>query len=62
MSGQLDSQHFFRTGDTVRDPVGRLGKVVEGRALYALVEWDTGGAEEVDQFDSRFVVIQRAEQ
>jgi hypothetical protein len=62
VSGQLESQHFFRSGDTIRDPLGRVGKVVDGRALYALVEWEGGVAAELDQFDPRYIVVERAEQ
>ncbi|MEX2572008.1 MAG: hypothetical protein WD737_11975 [Gemmatimonadota bacterium] len=62
MSGQLESPHFFQTGDTVRAIDGSLGTVVEGESLYALIEWRTGAREELDQFDPRVLVVQRAEE
>jgi hypothetical protein len=61
VSGQLESPHFYRSGDEVRAPDGAVGKVVEGWALYALVEWIDGIRQEIDQFDPRYIVIQRAE-
>lgn len=61
MSAQLESRHFFRARDTVQHRNGSYGTVVEGWALYAVVEWDDGRREEVDQFDPAVVVIDRAE-
>lgn len=60
MTGQLESPHFFRTGDAIRATDGRYGTVVEGAALYAIVEWYDGQREEIDQFDSNVVVTERS--
>ncbi len=60
MSGQLESRHFFRTGDTVEHLDGRFGRVVEAQALYATVAWDGSTHEEIDQFDPRVSVVERA--
>jgi hypothetical protein len=61
MSGQLESQHFLRRGDRVRNLDGRGGYVEESWSLYAAVVWDDGAREEVDQFDPRVTVVQRGE-
>jgi hypothetical protein len=62
VSGQLESAHFFRSGDTVRTFDGRLGSIAEAWSLFAIVRWDDGTVEEIEQFDPRIVVQQRAEQ
>ena len=59
MSGQLESNHYYRPGDRIQRPNGDLGTVIEGWSLYAVVVWDDGRSEEVDQFDPRFSVIER---
>lgn len=56
----MESRHFFKLGDTVEDIGGNTGWVTEASALYALVEWRDGRRVEVDQFDSRVSVIERA--
>ena len=61
MTGQLESKHFFRIGDTVRSDDGRFGRVVESSTLYAIIEWDFAAREEIEQFDPRVVVVERAE-
>jgi uncharacterized protein YkvS len=58
--GQLESQHFFRVGDIVRSVDGRSGTVSESWTHYAVVEWDGGAREEVEQFDESVVVDIRA--
>lgn len=60
MSGQLESQHFFRSGDEVRGDDGRDGRVLDASALYATIEWDPGIRTEIDQFNPRVVVTHRA--
>lgn len=45
----------------MRAPDGAVGTVLEEWSLYALVEWTDGIRQEIDQFDPRYVVIQRAE-
>jgi len=55
------SRHFFQARDMVQDRDGRMGTVVEVQSLYATVVWEDGGREEVDQFDPRVLVIQRAD-
>jgi hypothetical protein len=57
---QLESRHYFRIGDTVRAVDGRLGTVLIGSTLFALVYWETGKEEEVDQFDPTVLVVERA--
>ena len=57
---QLESAHYMRDGDVVRHDAGRHGSVVEARALYAVVRWDDGTEEEVDQLDPAVIVIERA--
>lgn len=61
VSVQLESRHFFQMRDTVQDRNGRTGTVQEGWSLYAVVAWEDGRREEVDQFDPRVVVIQRGD-
>lgn len=61
MSAQLESRHFFRVRDTVQHLDGQIGTVVEGQALYATILWGDGRREEIDQFDSRVMVLERAE-
>lgn len=60
MSTQLESRHFYNTGDTVQHLTGREGTVVEGFALWAVIRWDDGRQEEVDQLDPAISVIERA--
>ena len=61
MSGQLESRHFYRTRDRVQHLDGMMGTVLEGHALYALLQWDDGRSQEVDQFDPRIAVTDRSE-
>lgn len=60
MSGQLESRHYFRENDRVQHLEGPFGVVREGYALFAVILWDDGGRSEVDQFDPRIVVVERA--
>lgn len=60
MSVQLESRHFFMARDVVQSLAGTVGEVLEAMALYAVVRWEDGREEEVDQLDSRIVVIERA--
>ncbi len=60
MSGQLESNHFFRMGDAVRGMDGRTGKVGDAGSLFAIILWSDGEEAEVDQFDPRVIVIERA--
>jgi hypothetical protein len=60
VAGQLESQHFFRTGDTIRDADGHAGLVLDGWALHASVLWDDGRRQEIEQFDPRVTVVTRA--
>jgi hypothetical protein len=45
----------------VQDRDGRTGRVAEVQSLYATVAWEDGAREEIDQFDPRVLVIQRAD-
>lgn len=60
MSTQLESVHFYKTGDRVRHWNGPRGTVRESRALYAVIRWDDGREEEVDQLDPAITVEERA--
>lgn len=57
---QLESAHYLRRGDLVRHAAGREGNVVEAMALFAVVRWDDGSQEEVEQLDPAVVVTERA--
>jgi hypothetical protein len=61
MSGQLESAHFFCAGDVVQALDGRTGVIVEAWTHYAVIEWSDGRRQELDQFDPRVTVVQRAE-
>jgi hypothetical protein len=60
VSTQLESRHFLKAGDTVQHVGGRNGTVLESFALYAVVRWDDGRQEEVDQLDPTVSVTERA--
>lgn len=60
MSVQLESRHFYMAGDVVQHLSGRTGEVVDARALYAVVRWEDGRTEEVDQLDPSIAVVERA--
>lgn len=60
MSTQLESRHFLKAGDAVQHVAGRIGTVLEAFALYAVVRWEEGRDEEVDQLDPRVFVTERA--
>jgi hypothetical protein len=57
---QLESAHFLRRGDLVRHAAGREGIVVDAMALYAVVRWDDGTQDEVEQLDPLILVTERA--
>ena len=60
MSVQLESRHYYKRGDVVQHLTGRVGEVMEERALYAVVKWEDGRQEEVDQLDPAITVVERA--
>lgn len=60
MSAQLESRHFYKTGDTVQHLSGIVGTVLEALSLYAVIRWDDGRQEEVDQLDPAITVLERA--
>lgn len=60
MSDQLESRHYFKSGDTVRHIDGRSGTVTRSYALYAIIEWPDGSRAEFDQFDPDVEVAVRA--
>lgn len=57
----MESRHFLKSGDAVEHVDGRPGTVTDSFALYAVVRWDDGREEEVDQLDPRVSVTLRAE-
>ncbi len=57
---QLESAHFLRRGDLVRHAAGHEGTVVDAMALYAVVRWDDGTQDEVEQLDPQILVTERA--
>jgi hypothetical protein len=61
VSTELESRHFFQAKDIVQNRDGRLGTVTRAESLYAVVMWEDGGREELDQFDPRVMVVQRGE-
>lgn len=60
MSIQAESRHFLKTGDLVEHVAGRAGTVLESYALFAIVRWNDGGQEEIDQLDPAVSVTERA--
>jgi hypothetical protein len=60
VSAQLESRHFYNTGDEVQHVAGGVGRVQEGFALWAVVRWEDGRVEEVDQLDPTIWVVERA--
>lgn len=56
----MESRHYLKVRDTVQDLGGNVGSVVENTTLFAVVDWGDGRREEVDQFDPRVTVIERA--
>ena len=60
MSGQLESHHFFRPGDTVRETDGRIGVVGDAGSLFAIISWGDGEEAEIEQFDPRVIVLERS--
>lgn len=60
MSTQQESRHFLKVGDTVQHVGGIPGVVLESFALYAVVRWEDGRQEEVDQLDPTVSVTERA--
>jgi hypothetical protein len=60
VSIQSESRHFLKAGDLVEHVAGRAGTVLESYALFALVRWDDGAREEIDQLDPAVSVTERA--
>jgi hypothetical protein len=60
VSAQSESRHFLQAGDSVERVTGDTGTVLESFALYALVRWEDGREEEVDQLDPAVSVTRRA--
>lgn len=56
---QLESHHFFREDDHVEHVDGRQGRVVESYSLFAVIEWEWGPREEVEQFTAEITVVER---
>jgi len=60
VSIQSESRHFLKAGDQVEHVAGRAGSVLESYALYAVIRWDDGAQEEIDQLDPTVSVSERA--
>jgi hypothetical protein len=60
VSANLESRHFYLTGDAVQRLDGLEGRILEGMALWATVRWDDGREEELDQLDPTVWVTERA--
>ena len=60
MSANLESRHFYLTGDVVQRLDGTEGRVLEGMALWAVIRWEDGREEELDQLDPTVWVTERA--
>lgn len=60
VSIQSESRHFLKAGDLVEHVAGRAGAVLESYALFAVVRWDDGAHEEIDQLDPTVSVTERA--
>lgn len=50
----MSSIHSFREAAVITDMNGLRGVVASATALYALIHWEDGREEEIDQFDPRF--------
>ena len=60
VSSNLESRHFYLTGDRVQRLDGLFGEVLEGMALWAVLRWEDGREEEVDQLEPSIWVVERA--
>jgi hypothetical protein len=61
VTSNLESRHFYLSGDLVQRLDGQQGRVVESLALWAVVRWEDGREEEVDQLNPAVWVTERAE-
>lgn len=55
----MESRHYLLAGDVVQHLAGKVGTVVESFALYAVVRWEDGAQQEVDQLDPSVSVTER---
>jgi hypothetical protein len=60
VSSNLESRHFYLTDDRVRRLDGIEGQVLESMALWAVIRWEDGRVEEIDQLDPGVYVVDRA--
>jgi hypothetical protein len=60
VSSSLESRHFFMTDDRVQRLDGLEGHVLESFALWAVIRWEDGRQEEVEQLDAALWVVHRA--
>ena len=60
VSSSLESRHFYRVDDLVQRVDGVNGRVLESMALWAVVCWEDGRQEELDQLDPTVWVTDRA--
>jgi hypothetical protein len=61
VSANLESRHFYLPGDTVQRLDGSQGRVAESFALWAVIRWEDGRDEELDQLEPSVWVVERAE-
>lgn len=57
--GLHEGVHLFDRGDLVTDMGGVRGAVTEASALYAVIHWEDGREEEIDQGEPRIWVERR---
>ena len=60
VSSSLESRHFYLVDDLVQRVDGVIGRVLESMALWAVVCWEDGRQEELDQLDPTVWVTERA--
>jgi hypothetical protein len=60
VSANLESRHFYLGGDTVQRLDGLQGRILESMALWAVVRWEDGREEELEQLDPTVWVTERA--
>jgi hypothetical protein len=59
VSSSLESRHFYMVDDLVQRVDGVNGRVLESMALWAVISWEDGRQEELDQLDPAVWVVER---